>query len=491
MTIDPRIPVLVGVAQVKQRPDDPADAVEAVALMEQVIRAAAADGGNPSLVERLDYIGVVQGAWRYTDPGRLLATALGASGARTAISANGGQTPQSYVNTLAARIASGQLDRAVIVGAETIWSRRRQRRAGLEVVATHQEGVEPDERYGSDVPMTTDFEMGRGMEQPVNFYPLFDSAIRAHRGETIEAHRQRLSALWERFNQVAVANDYAWFRTPMTAQEIREPSPSNRMVGFPYTKSMNSNWDLDQGAALLMCSVEAAEAAGISRDRWVFPWAGTDAHDTYAVSERRDLHSSPAITEAGRRVYELAGVGADDVAHVDLYSCFPSAVEVGAESLGLGEDRQLTQTGGLTFAGGPLNNYVTHSIATMTGTLRNDPGAIGLVSANGGFLTKHAIGIYSTEPPATTFRTEDVQDRVDQVPKTVVDESHSGEVTVEAYTVMHDHEGPRFGLCALRTPAGARTWGKVTDTATAAAMTQTEAIGSAGHLDAEGVLILI
>jgi acetyl-CoA C-acetyltransferase len=262
------------------------------------------------------------------------------------------------------------------------------------------------------------------------------------------------------------------------------------MVGFPYTKAMNSNWDLDQAAAVMVCSAEVAESAGVPRDRWVFPWAGTDAHDTYSVSNRRDLHSSPAITEAARKLFELAGIGVDDVEHVDLYSCFPSAVQVGAESIGLSQDRLLTQTGGLTFAGGPLNNYVTHSIATMMGVLRDDPGAVGLVSANGGFLTKHAIGLYSTEPPANAFRAADVQDVVDQVPVTEVDETHTGPVTIEAYTVMHNAEGPELGLCALRTAGGARTWGRVTDLVAATEMTREEAIGLTGDLDAAGVLSL-
>jgi acetyl-CoA C-acetyltransferase len=491
MTLDPRTPIVVGVAQAKQRPHDPAQAREAVALMEQVVRAAAADAGAPGLTARIGYVGVVQGAWRYSDPGRLIAERVGAAGARTAISANGGNTPQAYVNALAARIAAGQLDCAVVVGAETIWSRRRLRRAGLEVRTTEQSGVVPDEQFGHDVGMSSPFEESRGLQAPVNFYPVFESAIRASRGETLDQHRHRVAELWARFNQVAVANDYAWIRTPMTAAEIREPSPTNRMIGFPYTKAMNSNWDLDQAAAVLICSVETAEAAGVSRDRWVFPWSGTDAHDTYFVSERRDLHSSPAIVEAGRRAFELAGVGPDDIAHIDLYSCFPSAVQVGAESLGFGLERQLTQTGGLTFAGGPLNNYVTHSIAAMTQVLRADPAAVGLVSANGGFLTKHAIGIYATEPPASGYRTEDVQDKVDLVPGTAVDEGYQGPVTVEAYTVMHDSEGQaELGLCALTTPGGARTWGRVTDRSSADAMTREEAIGRAGELDARGEVAL-
>ncbi|MEM8924296.1 MAG: acetyl-CoA acetyltransferase [Actinomycetota bacterium] len=490
MQIDPRTPVIVGVAQITQRPDDPAEAMEPVALMEHVVRAAADDAGAPALAASLDYVGVVQGAWSYSDPARLVADALGATGARTAISANGGNTPQSYVNALSARIAAGELDRAAIVGAEAIWSRRRQKRAGLDIARTAQTGVEPDERFGADVPMTTEFENARGMEQPINYYPLFDSAVRASRGETIDEHRDRLAELWARFNEVAVANPYAWFRTPMTAAEIRDASPSNRMVGFPYTKSMNSNWDLDQGAALLLCSAGAAEAAGVPRDRWVFPHAGTDAHDTYAVSARRDLHSSPAIAEAGRRLFELTGTGPDDVAHIDLYSCFPSAVQVAAAELGFDEDRRLTQTGGLTFAGGPLNNYVTHSIAAMVGVLREHPGQVGLVSANGGFLTKHAIGLYATEPGRGPFVAEDVQDVVDRVPTTPVDQAYAGSATIEAYTVMHGAEGAEVGLCALRTPDGARTWGRVVEPETAAAMTRTEMIGTEAELGTDGALTL-
>ena len=169
------------------------------------------------------------------------------------------------------------------------------------------------------------------------------------------------------------------------------------MVGFPYTKAMNSNWDLDQAAALILCSVAAAESLGIARDRWVFPWSGTDAHDTELFSERQDLHSSPAIRVAGRVALELAGRNVDDVAHVDLYSCFPSAVQIAAAELGLDEARPLTVTGGLPFAGGPLNNYVMHSIATMVDVARQHPGELCLCSANGGFVTKHAIGLYTTD----------------------------------------------------------------------------------------------
>src|SRR5690606_28551770 len=156
----------------------------------------------------------------------------------------------------------------------------------------------------------------------------------------------------------------------------------------------------------------------------------------------------------------LAGVGVDDLAHIDLYSCFPSAVEIAAHELGLALDRQLTVTGGLSFAGGPWNNYVMHSIATMADVLREDPGSVGLVSANGGFITKHAFGVYSTEPPADGFRHADVQDEVDALPARALCEEPDGDGTVEAWTVMHDRDGaPERAILTALMPDGRRAWG--------------------------------
>ena len=177
------------------------------------------------------------------------------------------------------------------------------------------------------------------------------------------------------------------------------------MVGLPYTKYMNSNNDVDMAAAVIMCSAEKAESLGVPRDRWVFVHAGTDCHEHQFVSNRWSFAETPAIELGGRCVLELAGCSIDDVALVDLYSCFPSAVQLGAQSLGLSLDRQLTRTGGLSFAGGPWNNYVMHAIATMVADLRGQPGERGLVWANGGYVTKHSFGVYSTEPPARRVQT--------------------------------------------------------------------------------------
>ncbi len=457
--------------------------------MTACVRDAAIDAGAPGLLSQLDTVAVVHGAWRYSDPGRLIANDVGSPEARTLLSFHGGNTPQSYVNALAAQIQSGDLDVAVIVGAETIWSRRRMRKDGIDRPVTKQVDVDPTERFQADVAMSTEFEASRGMAAPINFYPIFESAIGANRGHTIDEHRTAIAELWAGFNEVAVNNPHGWNRTPMTAAEIREPSSDNRMVGFPYTKAMNSNWDLDQGAAILLCSAEAAEAAGVARDRWVFPHAGTDAHDTYAVSHRRDLHSSPAIGAAGARLFELTGRSPADLDHIDLYSCFPSAVQIGAAELGIDLDRQLTVTGGLCFAGGPLNNYVSHSIASMVDVLRDDAGSLGLVTANGGYVTKHALGLYSTEPAAHPHVAEDVQSVVDAVPSTPADPAFAGKAVIEAATVMHDRNGAETGLAAMTTPEGARTWAMSTDEATMAMLMTDHAIGSSATVAPDGELL--
>lgn len=487
--MDPRTPVIVGVSQRSQRPDDLSTALEASALMTECVRDAAADAGASALLTELDTVAVVNGAWRYSDPGRLIAQDVGSPDARTLLSFHGGNTPQSYVNALAAQIQNGDLDVAVVVGAETIWSRRRMRRDGIDRAVTKQEDDQPTERFQSDVAMSTDFEKGRGLEAPINFYPIFESAIAAARGHTIDQHRSAIAALWAGFNAVAVDNPHSWDRVPMTAAEIREPSPSNRMVGFPYTKAMNSNWDLDQGAAIILCSATAAQAAGVDRDRWVFPHAGTDAHDTYSVTNRRDLHSSPAIEAAGARLFELSGRSAADLDHIDLYSCFPSAVQIGAAELGIDLDRQLTVTGGLCFAGGPLNNYVSHSIATMVDVLRADAGSLGLITANGGYVTKHALGLYSTEPAAQPFTAEDVQPIVDTVPTTPDDPAFAGTGVIEAATVMHDRDGAASGHAAIATPEGARTWARTADPAVMAMLMTDDAIGSSVTVDESGHLL--
>jgi acetyl-CoA C-acetyltransferase len=267
------------------------------------------------------------------------------------------------------------------------------------------------------------------------------------------------------------------------------------MISWPYTKLMNSNNMVDQGAALVLMSVDKATYLQIPLERWVFPYAGTDAHDTYAIGERAEFYSSPAIRIAGERVLQLAGADIDDIEFIDLYSCFPSAVQVAANELGLpvGDPRRpLTVTGGLTFAGGPWNNYVTHSIATMAERLVANPGRRGLVTANGGYLTKHSMGVYGTEPPGHEFRWEDVQSAVDREPTRAAIVEWTGVGTVEAWTTPFNRGGTaEKAFLAVRTPDDARVLAVIPEPHDAEATVRDDIAGAKVAVNADGTATLL
>ncbi len=491
MAIDPLAPVIIGVGQTVQRTDDPNDALDPTLMMCSAIGDATVDAGLHSIPNPQSLRVVNLLTWKYGDPAYLIAQQLGLTPAETAYTTMGGQSPQSLVNATATEIQSGAIDIAILAGGEARRTRVRARKAAITLEwPSAPEGQTP-RLIGEDLVLNHPSELERGVMMPVQIYPIFESAIRARSGLTPEQHLQRISELWSRFSEVAADNPSAWSRQARSAEEIRTPSETNRMVGLPYTKYMNSNNDVDMAAAVIMCSADKAASLGVPRDRWVFVHAGTDCHEHPFVSNRWSFAETPAIELGGRRVLQLAGISIDDIALVDLYSCFPSAVELGAQSLGLSLDRQLTRTGGLPFAGGPWNNYVMHAIATMVADLRAEPGQLGLVWANGGYATKHAFGIYATEPPDRGFLHDNPQAEIDALPQRELAETTDavGSATIEAYTVMHSRDGdPETGIATCLLADGRRAWATTTDTGLATAMCDGEWVGTRVKLTDTGAL---
>ena len=520
MALDPRTPVVVGVGQAITPPDaglEPAERPEPLELMVMALRAAAedCDGAAPggaapagnALIGRADSIRVVVPlGWRSVNPALLVASRLGfAEGdepAELMLSAIGGNAPQALMHDACLAISRGDRDVVLVTGAEAMYARALARRqpagAPLSWASQPAETTPPPVPFGLDKPGATDLEMQRGVLLPVHAYPLFENAWRAANGWTLEEHAARIGALWSRFSEVAAANPHAWIRSPRPAADIVTPGPDNRMVSFPYPKLCTANMQVDQGAGYIVCSVEAARAAGVPEERWVFPLAGADANDHWFISHRTELHRSPAIRLAGAAALELAGLGIDDVASIDLYSCFPVVVQMAAVELGLGVDdpaRPLTLTGGLTFGGGPGNNYTSHGIARAVGAVRAAPGAAALVTGLGWYATKHSIGIYASRPPAhggtEPFAWRDVQPEIDALPQCRVDSAATGPVRVETYTVTFDRDGAaERGILACRTADGNRAWANVGDPDALALLCAEEGIGRTGVLAADGTLSL-
>jgi acetyl-CoA C-acetyltransferase len=460
---DDRTPILIGAGQLTQRDVEPAEALEPVAMMEAVARSAADDAGvGAKALARLDALAVVNVfCWPYANAPRLLAERLGARPAREVTTTVGGNTPQWLVNETAARIAAGEVSCALLVGAEAVRTVVRARRARTTLAWSGGGGGSPvvvgEARDG-----TSEYEVAHGLVLPTQIYPMFENALRAEHARALDEHQRVLGHLCSGLSAVAAANPHAWFRQARTADEIATVSPTNRMIGFPYPKLMNAIIEVDQAAGVLMTSVARARALGVPRDRWVYLWGTGQAHDRWFVSERVDYTSSPAIREAGRQALDAAGIGIDRVEHLDLYSCFPSAVQIGREMLGIAPDdpRPLTLTGGLPYFGGPGNNYSMHAIAEVMARTRARPGSIGLVTALGWYLTKHAIGVYAAVPKDGAFVREDPAARqavLDAQRAPALTTEPSGGATIETYTVLHDRDGaPVRGLVIGRLDDGRR-----------------------------------
>jgi acetyl-CoA C-acetyltransferase len=500
---DPRTPILVGCAQFTQRTareGKVAASLSPIAMMEKVARAAFADAG---IAPEADTVAVV----RFTadspgDQGRLpkrmfrnpplsLARHLGLAPRRALYTATGGNTPQWLVNRTAEEISKGECEIALLAGAEYIASLLAAMKQGVDLGwgggPDHDPGGDPEE-IGDQRAGTTEYERRYGLQFPVNVYPLFENALRGEAKRAPDEHLAWLGRLFSPFSKVASENPHAWFPTYRSPEEISTPSEKNRFVGYPYTKYLNAVIEVDQAGAVVMTSVAKARALGIDESKWVYLHGCGDASDIWHVSERVDYRSSPAIREIGRRAFAMAGKSVDDLAFIDLYSCFPSAVEIGAKEFGIATDdpRGLTVTGGLPYFGGAGNDYVMHSIVTMMEKLRSHPGAFGLCTGNGWYVTKHSAGIYSTTTTQGAWRRDDpksYQEDIDGQAHPEFVEQTSGPATVETYTVVTDRKGKRFGIVVGRDAQGRRFLANTPDDdATLDRMMREEMLGRAGEV---------
>jgi acetyl-CoA C-acetyltransferase len=495
--MDATTPVLIGAGQFTYR-GEPGASPSPVALLKIAAERAAADAGiGASDLAAIDGLAVAgftidaPGSTRAvphsSNPPASLAAEIGAAPGWAVYSHMGGNTPQQLINVIAERISKGETELALAVGCEFLGSAVKRLTKGLGFDDWREDDSLPEpDRIGDPRSGVTPYEARHGLNRPINTYPLFENALRARDKRSIPDHQARLGRLFAPFTKVAAHNPEAWFPVERTAEELVEVSDRNRMIGFPYPKLLNAIMEVDQSAGVIVASVKKARELGVPEDKWVYLHGCADAADLWFPLDRQDFHSSPAMRLTGQRALEMAGVSLADIDFIDLYSCFPVAVEIGAEELGLALDdpRGLTVTGGLPYAGGPGNNYAMHSIAAMMGKLRAKPDAYGLVTANGWYLTKQSTGIYSCARPEAPFERQDpgvLQHQIDALPHPAVTETPRGPARIETYTVVHRREGPFMGIVIGR-DADDRRFVAVTpnDAATLASLEQGEQVGRTG-----------
>lgn len=500
MSIDPRTPVIIGVAQTtigrEQRP-----APEPLLGWAQACQAALADAGvDPGMAARIDALLVADVmSWRYDDPLARLAERLGAAPRHMAMGKPSGTSGQTLLDEAAAAIRDGTADIALVCGGESLATMRDFRKVGSMPPWSYVHPQGPGYAFDLDE-VQHPGEVAIGMTEGIGAvygFAMRDVARRAHLGVAPGAYRSALGETLAGMTRVAAINPLAWFRQAREAAFLIEPRPDNRMVAYPYTKHMVAIIDVDIYAGLIVVSQEWADTHGIAAEKRVYPWTSCYAEDPVFIGVRDKLWKSDAMEAASKAVLRAAGVTMDDIWHVDLYSCFASAVNFGRDALGIehrGGD-EVTVTGGLPYGGGPASSYVITSIARMVEILRGDPGSMGLISGVGMMMSNHIYGLYSTTPPPIGLEHPDhaaVQASVDAIPQRLIDDQYVGPAVIATYTIMHDHLGdPSHGAAICDLPGGARSYARITDPQLLAWAEREEMVGRSVAIVAGGATGII
>ncbi|HLK23232.1 MAG TPA: acetyl-CoA acetyltransferase [Caulobacteraceae bacterium] len=463
MTVDPaRIPVIVGVGQVSDRPATPADGLDPLGLMLAALKAADSDAGG-GWIRKLESLALVdQISFRELgDLSAPLAEALQITPKlcyKTAYAS--GDSPILLLNEAAQRIAAGEIGAAAVVGGEALRTAAQRAAAAAGGDASDHNIM----RAGANRAPPS-LRQRYSLLVPVDVYPLYENAGRAAYGQTLSEAQAESGEIWARFSKVAANNPGAWIRKPASAEEITTPSAENRPIAFPYNKLMVANSSVNQGAGFIVASLAAARQAGLDERRLVYVGAGAAAREPNDVLARDRYDRSPSMAVSIEQALRLNGVEAAALDHVELYSCFPCVPKMARRILDWPAAKPATVFGGLTFGGGPIGNYMSHAVVSMVLTLRQE-GRLGLLFANGGICTTNHTILLGREPfaPEAVLRSFDFQAEADALrgPAPALAEAYAGPGVIETYTVFYERDGrPRFATIVGRGPEGQRFLAKV------------------------------
>lgn len=464
MADESRIPVIVGVGQISDRPGDPAKGLDSMGLMVAALERADRDAGGDWL-RRLDSLGVVDQVSfpQLGDLSKPIAEILGATPKYLSQTPNAsGDSPILLLNEAANRIRDGAIHVAAVVGGEALRTAAGRARAAAAVASQPK----PDEktprkrskRFEPD--KHSEYYQRLGVGSPADVYPLYENGGRAAYGQSLEEATRETSEIWSIFSGVAAKNDGAWLHDPVSPEEIATPTPNNRPIAFPYNKLMVANSSVNQGAGFIITSLALARAAGLPEESCVYVGHGAATHEPHDLLDRDRYDQSSGMVVSLRGAIEVNELTADDLDFVEFYSCFPCVPKMARRVIGWPVSRPASVFGGLTFGGGPIGNYMSHAVVSMVLKLR-ESGRHGLLFANGGFATHNHTIIVSRDRAIAEggSRDFDYQAEADakRGPIPPYLEDYVGPGTIETYSVPYDRMGaPRFGIVVARTPAGER-----------------------------------
>lgn len=454
-------PIIVGVGDITERTAPPRD-ISPLSLMVAAARVSIADAGSADISGMIDSVAAIRlfsdSSSRYAspfgraeNPAEAVAKAIGAPAEDLVYGPVGGTSPLALLKRLCAAVQAGEVRAGLIVGSEAMRSEQQARRSGIALDWNTPAEKSPLELRAEVQAPNSETERRHGLSAPVHFYPLLENAFRSLRRRSVVDHQADLGRLMAGFAEVAARNPLAAKPIEPDPDVIAYPLPGRSWLAFPYTSRMVAQVFVDQGAALLVTSVARARALGILEVKWIYPHAIAEAREQWLVSERQELGAAPALEAVGRQVLSQCGIGINDIRHLDVYSCFPVAIETGCAALGLPQERwpSATVTGGLPYFGGPGNNYVTHALSAVARLLRRDPGCWGMVTGVSYYLSKQAAAVLSARAPRHPVEwaaETPLQRHLDARAPVVVDVTPCGAAKIETYTVTTDREGRPRGI---------------------------------------------
>jgi acetyl-CoA C-acetyltransferase len=415
-----------------------------------------------------------------------VAELVGAKRARTQLAEIGVLQTTLFARACTA-IADGRAEVVLVTGGEAKHRAGYFERSGGQAPITDSPGAVPDEVWRPAGDILAPVEIASHLGMPVRQYAVIENAMRFAEGRSLDVHRNEIASLWSDMSRVAAENPDAWTRDFVTLGQIRDAGAGNRMLAFPYTKLHNSQWNVDQAAGLIFTSAALARREGVPASQWIHPRAVVESNYMLPLVHRAELHRCAAFRIAGRRAAELASLRLAQLAHLELYSCFPVAVRVQQRELGIPRQQSVTVTGGMAFAGGPLNNFVLQAAVRLAQLLREGPGAAGMLNAVSGMLTKQGVSLWSSRA-GPAFATEDVSEQAErETPRVPVIESFSGTARIEGYTVLYQGDRAAQTIVLCDTGSGARAVAVGADAALAEAAVSREIIGSEVSIGSGGV----
>ena len=398
---------------------------------------------------------------RSDNPPASIARRIGARPNWNIYSNAGGDQPLCLLAEFSGAIARGEIECALLTSTEAIANQRHAQRNSLQPDWNEEMGQEGLDERKYIKRMVTPEELASGMYLPAHWYALIENFRATQQGNTPQQHLQQMAELLAPMSQVAASNPYAFFPTGYSAQELAGNNNGNYPICLPFSKRLVAQDAVNQAAAVVVISAGKARELGIDPEHWILQLGYAEGEDLPLIKRK-----NPGTSEAMERVFDTAiasaGIKQEDIELIDIYSCFPCAVESARDTLGISreDNRPLTVTGGLPFFGGPGNAYSMHALAEMVLRLRSGS-RTAMITANGGMLSKHAALILGANNGSNREKALDFTrlqpkaiDPADIEAVQICEVPVRGEVL--SYTVIHERKGDDTAIVLAQTDEGER-----------------------------------